>query len=126
MVYSSPDMLALVAEMYSRRLAMVAGKAAKRQRMTMPQFLDVAPKYVKEGIKTVAAIHRRYSRGDYRHEDNELLRIEMLANWLIELHQTAGKHPVRPFQISQVAMQSKAACKPGIYRECLQKVRSEW
>lgn len=119
-------MLGLIAEMHSRRIAKVAGTQAKRLRMTLPQFLDTAPKYVKEGIKTVALIHQRYMRGDYRHHDNELLRIETLANWLIELHQSAGKHPVRPFQIAQHKMETKVPCKAGLYREALGKVRSEW
>ena len=127
MVLSSPDMLGLIAELHSRRIAKVAGTQAKRLRMTLPQFLDTAaPKYVKDGIKTVAVIHARYLGGDYRHHDNELLRIETLANWLIELHQTAGKHPVRPFQISQTGMETKVPCKKGLYREALLKVRTEW
>lgn len=126
MVYSSPDMLALIAEVFTRRAAMVCGKVAKTQGLTLKQFLDTAPERAKEGLKLVGKLHHRYLKGDYRHEEKELLRIESYCNWLVEIaHESVGQVG-RPIMFQSSAMSQTERCRPKMYIECIAKVHSEW
>lgn len=126
MVYSSADMLGLIAEVFTRRAAMVCGKVAKTQGLTLKQFLDTAPKRAQEGLKLVGQLHHRYLKGHYQHDEKELLRIESYCNWLVEIaHESVGQVG-RPIQFQVAAMSSKEPCKPKTYIECIAKVHSEW
>ena len=126
MVYSSPDLLALVAEVFTRRASMVCGKAAKAQRLTLKQFLDTAPKYAQTGLKLVGMLHNRYMTGDYRHDEKEILRLEVYCNWLVEIAHEAVGQTGRPIMFNAANFESKQRCKPKTYLECIAKVHSEW
>ena len=126
MVYSSPDMLALIAEVFTRRASMVCGKAAKALGMTLKQYLDIAPKYAQAGLLTVGALHHRYMAGDYRHDEKELLVIEVYCNWLVEVaHQAAGQTG-KPVMFDPKLLESKERCRKKLYLECIAKVHTEW
>ena len=119
-------MLALVAEIFTRRAANVIGTCAKRLGMTFTQFMDTSPKKAQEGLKVVSVLHHRYLSGDFRHDEREILRVEEFANWLIELGQNASGNPVRPIKMDTAKLETKRRCKPNTYRLCMQKVQGEW
>lgn len=80
-VYSSGDMLGLVAELNCRRIAMVTGKMAQRQggKLTFhKRVLDL--------MGTARRLHHRYSQGDYRHDQTEQDKIRDLCQWLVQQH----------------------------------------
>ena len=125
-VLSSSEMLGLVGELYTRRMSMVLGKAAKDQKKPLNAFLSSLPDHTKEGIKTVNRLHKAYERGDYRHDESDVGRIEALANFLIETHQRLGNHPeVRPAKFEPHTMTTKIPCMPHTYEECLITTRQQ-
>ena len=125
-VLSSSEMLGLVGELYTRRMSMVLGKAAKDQKKPLNAFLSSLPDHTKEGIKTVNRLHKAYERGDYRHDESDVGRIEALANFLIETHQRLGNHPeVRPVKFEPHTMTTKIPCMPHTYEECLITTRQQ-
>lgn len=126
MAFSSPDMLGLIAEIFTRRASMVCGKAAKAQGIPLRVFLDTAPKHAQEGLKLVAELHRRYMKGDYQHDPKELLRIEAYCNWLVQLaHESLGQVG-KPVQFQPHLMESKERCPKKLYLKCIAKVHTEW
>jgi len=124
--FSSPDMLGLIAEIFTRRASMVCGKVAKSQGLTLKQYLDLAPKHAQEGLKLVAALHRRYMKGDYQHDPRELLRIEAYCNWLVQIAHEAAKQTPKPVIFQAHLMESKERCPKKMYLKCIAKVHTEW
>jgi hypothetical protein len=118
-------MLTLVGELHSRRISMVLGKEGKRQGKPLLVMLESSPEHIKEGIKTVAKLHRRFARGDYRHNPRDVGQLETLCNYLIEVHQTAAGHPVRPVHFTVESMQAKMPCTPGTYDRTIVAVREQ-
>ena len=108
-MYSSPDMLALVGELFTRRASMVIGKMAKAEHIPVKTYLDRMPKHAQEGLKVMRTLHERYRRGDYQHTEMEVGRIEQLCNWLASEWQNAGGHPFRPVKLEEAKMASKTA-----------------
>ena len=80
-VNSSGDMLGLIAELNSRRIAMITGKMAKRQGGQLQ-----LPKKTLNLLQTARRLHHRYSAGDYRHDVAEQDKIRDLCQWLVQQH----------------------------------------
>ncbi len=120
MIYSSHDMLALVGDVMTRRIAMVCGKAAKRAHLPLAIFLNNAPERAKEGVKAAKKLHDRYRKGDYRHRETELGRFVQLCQWLHEINGST-----RIPAIDQAQMTTKIPCQPGIYPALIQEVRAK-
>jgi hypothetical protein len=125
LVNSSTEMMGIVAETY-RKAPMVCGAEAKRRGKPLKAFMTSAPKFAQLGWATVVALHTRYADGDYRHEDRDVGVIERFCNWLIELHQTAGGHPVRPVQYPPASMTCVQPCGPHTYPQVLLKLREQF
>lgn len=81
MQYSSGDMLGLIAELNTRRIAMVTGKMAKQGGGKFS-----APQRVLDLLTTARRLHHRFMSGDYRHEPAEQDKIRDLCQWLVEQH----------------------------------------
>ena len=126
MVYSSTEILGVVSEIINRRAPMVLGKAGKAMGLTMPQYIEVVlPKPVQHALKAVGVMHLRYIKGQYQHEEKEVLQLETLANHLIEISQTAGGHPVRPVHFDPRQMEAKKPCSKGTYVRVMEKIAAE-
>lgn len=123
LVYSSGDMLFLVAEVYTRRAAKVVGKVARLTGKTFFSYMDTAPLTAQEGLRTAHLLHQRYMRGDYRHDDQDVGRLEHFCNWLVEIGQSASGHDPRPFAIDKRGMVAKQPLEKGVYAEVLVKLR---
>jgi len=104
MLYSSSEMLGLVAKVYLQQASLVIGKAAKKAGKPVGQFMDAAPEVAKRGLKLTRTLHKRFERGDYRHTEAELAMLEAYCEWLIDTAQTLGGHPVREFKINRASM----------------------
>lgn len=115
----------MIAEVFTRRAAMVCGKVAKTQGLTLKQFLDTAPERRKEELKLIGAMHMRYMKGDYRHEEKELLRIESYCNWLVEISHEAVGQTGRPIMFDAAAMSQTERCPPKTYIQLIAKVHAE-
>ncbi len=125
-ILSSSEMLAMVGELYTRRMSMVLGKAAKEQKKPLKAFLSCLPDHIKLGMRTVNRLAKSYERGDYRHDESDVGRIEALANFLIETHQRLGNHPeTRPVKFEPHTMTTKIPCGPNTYEECLITTRQQ-
>lgn len=110
-------MLALVAELNTRRIAMVCGALAKRQGGNL-----ILPRRVLELLTTARRLHHRYMAGHYHHEDNEADRIRDLCQWLvIEHRQLQGRAPTtaEPFSWDATALTTKAEVPVDTYRELI-------
>lgn len=86
---SSGDMLALVAELNGRRIAMICGKMAKQRggRLDLPlRTLDL--------LTTARRMHYRYEKGDYRHDPGEADKLRDLCQWLVAQHRILSGQPV--------------------------------
>ena len=123
LVYSSGDMLFLVAEVYTRRAAKVVGKVARIAGKDFQSYMDTAPRVAQEGLRTAYLLHLRYMQGDYRHDDQDVGRLEHFCNWLVEIGQKAAGHEPRPFTIDKRAMVAKQPLETGVYAEVLVKLR---
>ena len=121
MVLSSHDMLALVGELMTRRVAMICGKEAKKQRIPFQVLLNTAPERVQQGLKAMRILHNRYRGGDYRHTSVELGNVAQLCNWLHELHGSL-RQPV----LDPLAMETTIPCERGSYATMIQTVRQEF
>ncbi len=104
MLYSSSEMLGLVAKVYLQTASLVIGKAAKKAGKPMGQFMDAAPEVAKRGLKLTRRLHQRFAQGDLRHTEAELALLEAYCEWLIDTAQTLGGHPVRDFKIDRESM----------------------
>jgi len=80
-VYSSHDMLGIVAELNARRIPMIMGKMSQRAGGTLA---------LSQGeigwLQLARQLHHRYRLGDYRHDPNEAARIRDLCQWLVDSH----------------------------------------
>ena len=122
MLNSSHDMLGMVAEIYNRRTPMVVHKIKKAlggAPVTMPDG-------AKQGLIVARRLHQRYERGDYRHTEDEVGKIEYLGMWLIDVAQRMSGHPVRPWHIDRALMVAKFPLEQDAYAKCLFGVRQEW
>ena len=81
MIPSSDDMLAFVAELNGRRIAMVMGRRQKRQ----GGMLLVSEKQTRL-LVNARRLHARYLANNYRHDEVEVSLLNELGNWLIEEH----------------------------------------
>jgi hypothetical protein len=125
MVQSSSEMLGIVGELFTRRAPMVCGKAAQRAGVPLKVFMDRWPKHLKLAWATVVALHSRYQRGEYLHEDRDVGVIEAFCNYLITLHAEAGGHPVRAVKLVPHTMKATVPCMPHTYEECLITTRQQ-
>lgn len=128
MINSSTEMLGLVGELFTRRAPMVCGKEAKRQGIPLKTIMDRWPKHLKLGWATVVALHARYCRGDYRHDAADVGVLEAFCNYLIETHQGANGHPVRPVRYDPRTMQARQrlAETPDIYAQVLMALKEQF
>lgn len=103
-------MLALVAELNSRRIAMVGGRRVKRLgglRMLSDKALVL--------LKTARTLHQRFMFGDYRHSDQEQGRIVELCNLLLQWHaENENASPPKPW-VPTTMLTCKQACKEHAY-----------
>ena len=125
LVNSSTEMMGVVAETF-RKAPMVCGAEAKRRGKPLKAFMNGAPKFAQLGWATVVSLHNRYGQGDYRHEDQDVGVIERFCNWLIELHQTAGGHPIRPVTYVPASMTCVQPCGPDTYGQVLMALREQF
>lgn len=125
MPFSSPDLLAMVAEIYTRRAAMVCGKVAKSQGLTLKQFLDTAPEQRKQQLKLIGEMHHRYMKGKYQHEEKELLQIESYCNWLVTIEHERVGQVGRPIMFDARLMQQTERCSKRMYIKLIAKIHSE-
>lgn len=125
LVNSSTEMMGVVAETF-RRAPMVCGRIAKRQGKPLKAFMSSAPKFAQLGWATVTALHTRYAAGDYRHEDRDVGVLERFCNWLIEIHQTDGGHPIRPVTYPPASMTCVQPCGPDTYAQVLLAIREQF
>jgi len=121
-VFSSGDMLGLIAELNSRRIAMVTGKMAKQS----GGRLDLHKRTL-ELLATARRMHHRYMAGDYRHDQTEQDKIRDLCQWLVQQHDqlqgTAGDEPkILPWDAP--ALQAKAAPPKGTYQQLIDAIFS--
>lgn len=114
--YSSHDMLALIGDMNARRIARTYGK-------TMQLRGEVkVPEAEMELLKIARMLHRRYSRGDYRHSEYELGQIIELMNILIQRHaHNIGADP-RSIDIDLDAMVAPEKPPKGAYEDVTRAV----
>lgn len=115
-VNSSGDMLALVAELNCRRIAMITTKLAKRGggQLTLP-------KRTMELLTTARRLHHRFSAGDYHHDVAEQDRLRDLCQWLVQQHnvlQGKGEETAR-FAWDAQALQAKTEMPPRAYQEIM-------
>jgi len=81
MVVSSTDMLALVAELNTRRISMILGREARRN----GGELRLSPRNI--ALLTIARrLHHRFHNGDYRHHPDEAGKLRDLCDWLVARH----------------------------------------
>ena len=120
MILSSHDMLALVGELMTRRVAMVGGKAAKKRGIPFQVLLNTAPERVQQGLKAMRVLHERYRKGDYRHTSVEAGNLAQLCNWLHELNGS-----LRIPEIDPLALETTIPCEAGIYPSLIQAVRQQ-
>lgn len=113
MVYVSGDMLALIAEVATRRVAMVCGKMAGKNGGELR--LDDREA---EELKWMRRLHHRMMRGDYRMDENEWHRLRDLCNWLARRHAENYSQP-EPGVItwSETALWATEPPEPGTYQD---------
>lgn len=85
MVFSSADMLAVVAELNVRRITMVLGRELRKT----GGRLDLSPSTIL-WLQNARRLHHRYTAGDYRHEPDEAGRVRDLCHWLVSRHRAAN------------------------------------
>lgn len=121
-VYSSGDMLGLIAELNSRRIAMVTGKMAKRA----GGRLDLHKRTL-ELLATARRMHHRYMAGDYRHEPTEQDKIRDLCQWLVQQHdqlQGGGADEPKIIPWDAPALQAKEPPPPHTYEQLIDAIFS--
>lgn len=123
LIYSSNDMLALVASIHTHKGPMVIGKAAKLSGLTLEHYMSILPDRIKNAMKAVAILNLRYLKGDYRHEEKELGNLETLGQWVLSTHQKLGGHPDKEFRINRAEMRAKVPPPEGSYMMAYTKVR---
>jgi hypothetical protein len=113
-VNSSGDMLGLVAELNTRRIAMITGKMAKRA----GGRLDL-PKRTIDLLSTARRLHHRYMQGDYRHDVAETDRLRDLCQWLVSQHKQLEGRPEdgSPIAWNAPALSQKDPLPPESYRQ---------
>lgn len=122
MVPSSHDMLAFVAELNGRRIAMVMGNRQKRQ-----GGMFLVSEHQMELLVVARKMHARYISDNYRHDETEIGMLNELGNWLLEEHalneglKTVGKFPPLTIGSSRV----KSMLPIGTYQKHLEKVHSD-
>lgn len=98
MFESSTDMVALVQE------------TSARMKKVIPDYMrivgDQLPQAVqaREWTKTFIAVNERFLAGDYRHTSKEFGQIAELAQWLVNLHCEAHKHPPKQLTLHESLM----------------------
>ena len=122
MVPSSDDLLAFVAELNGRRIAMVMGKRQKRQ-----GGMFLMSEHQMALLVVARKMHARYIADNYRHDEAEIGVLNELGNWLLEEHalneglKTTGKFA--PFTIGNARERTMRPI--GTYRKYLEKVHSD-
>ena len=113
-VNSSGDMLGLVAELNTRRIAMISGKMAKRA----GGRLDLARQTL-ELLGTARRLHHRYMHGDYRHEIAEAERLRDLCQWLVAQHNILEGRPEETTKIAwnAAALSQKTPLPADSYKQ---------
>lgn len=120
MIHSSPDMLALVADLNANRIAKVAGKRTKRlggMRMLSDKAAAV--------LKTARLLHHRYVGGNYQHTEQERGRLVECAQLMLVWH--AENEGVQPKAWKPPTnLESKVPCPPGTYERILEAASQGW
>src|SRR5512139_1498367 len=109
-------MLAMVAELNERRIALVMGKRQRRQ----GGLLLLTDRQSKM-LLTARRLHHRYLHGHYYHDETELSSIRDLTYWLLEEHaQNEGiKNPTK-FEFHMNGKSAKEPLPRGTYDVYLQ------
>lgn len=125
MINSSTEMMGVIAETY-RKAPMVCGAEAKRRGVPLKTLMNRWPKQLKLAWQTVVTLHTRYASGDYRHDEMDVGVVESFCNYLIELHQTAGGHPIRHVKYKPEVWRAREPCTPNTYGRVLLAIQEQF
>jgi hypothetical protein len=96
MLYCTPDAMALVGEIATRRLSMVVGKA---QRLNGGEPLSMTNERV-QSLTLMRKLHFRFLSGDYRMTDREWGKVKNVGSWLHSLHAKTEGYSEKQFDWS--------------------------
>ena len=112
-MHSSHDMLTLVAGIITLKAPMVLGAEARRRGVPLTAFMDTLPKNISKPLIQVRLMHARYSTGDYTHSDMEIGQCERVAQYLVDLHQSAHSHPSKIVHVNKADVNRRTPLSDG-------------
>lgn len=111
MATSSLDMLALVGELNTRRIAKIGGILTARNGGIQPQL----PRQLTKDLKTCRRLHYRYAVGNYTHSDQEEAAVLRAADWCVQLWAELHNQPQRQWDMSPAKLRTSEPPPPQSY-----------